>query len=79
MGTYCISCKNKKCVNYNKPITFSWDCEKYFNNDRTNADLIRSMTDEELAMWLVNFFWGNKKDVRLFNMLEWLRESAEEC
>lgn len=29
MGTYCITCKNKECINYNRSIYFSWDCKKY--------------------------------------------------
>lgn len=53
MGTYCITCKNKKCINYNRPIYFGWDCEKYFNNGYTNADHIREMSDNELAKFLM--------------------------
>lgn len=42
----------------------------------TNADRIRSMSDEELAKWLNNFFWGHKK-VNLFDILKWLQEPAK--
>lgn len=43
---------------------------------QTNADRIRSMSDEELARWLDNFFWGHKK-VNLFDILKWLKQPAE--
>ena len=46
-------------------------------NPMTNADRIRSMSDEELAKWLDNFFWGNKK-VNPFDTLKWLRQPVEE-
>ena len=39
----------------------------------SNADRIRAMSDEELAKWMNNFFWGHKK-VNLFNLLDWLRQ-----
>ena len=55
MDTYCIDCKNKECENYNKPIYFNWGCDKYVNNVFTNADMIREMTDEELAAFLWEF------------------------
>ena len=42
----------------------------------TNADRIRAMSDEELAKWLVNFFWGNRK-VNLFDILKWIKKPAE--
>lgn len=44
----------------------------------TNADRIRAMSDEELAMWLTNFFWGRKEEVRLFKLREWLQEPVKE-
>ena len=44
----------------------------------TNADRIRAMGDEELAKWIDNFFWGNKK-VNLFDILKWLQQPAEGC
>ena len=43
----------------------------------SNADRIRDMSDEELAKWMDNFFWGHKK-ANLFNLLDWLRQPAEE-
>ena len=29
MDTYCMTCKNKECINYNRSIYFSWNCKKY--------------------------------------------------
>ena len=52
MGVNCITCKNQECANHGKNIYFGWDCEKYINNEYTNADMIRNMTDEELARWI---------------------------
>lgn len=43
----------------------------------TNADHIRSMTDEELAEWLFKFFWG-RKSVALLDMAGWLKQSYKE-
>ena len=43
----------------------------------TNADRIRAMSDEELARWMTNFFWGHKK-ANLFDLLKWIRQPAEE-
>ena len=50
----------------------------YPTKQKTNADRIRAMSDEELAKWLTNFFWGREKEVRLFKLLEWLQQPAEE-
>ena len=53
MGTYCITCKNKECINHNRSIYFSWECKKYCNNGYTNADYIRQLSNDKLAEWLV--------------------------
>lgn len=60
MGTYCMSCKNKECVNHNKSIYFEWDCKKYINNAYTNADHIREMNDKELAEFLMSEWFGDR-------------------
>ena len=44
----------------------------------TNADRIRAMSDEELAKFLYDFFWGRKKQVRLFNLEKWLKQPEED-
>ena len=43
----------------------------------TNADKIRFMSDEELAKWMDNFFWGHTK-ANFFNLLEWLQQPADD-
>ena len=74
-------------------------CEKYSNDEITsycllgpckdqvlsNGDRVRSMTDEELAMWLTDFCCatvGNAADARVAmyhcGMLDWLKQEAEE-
>ena len=57
------------------------DCDKFnqwvMGLPMTNADRIRAMSDEELAKWLDNFFWGHKK-VNLFDILKWLKQPAED-
>lgn len=55
MNTYCLTCKNKECINHGRPICFGWGCEKYINNVFTNADMIREMTDDELSEFLWQF------------------------
>ena len=52
------------------------DCN-YFR-EMTNADRIRAMSDEELARWLYNFFWGGKKYIHLSCILGWLQLPAED-
>lgn len=59
-----------------------WEKEMH---KKTNADRIRSMTDEELAMWLTDFCCatvGNAADARVAmyhcGMLEWLKQEAKE-
>ena len=66
-------CNNKKCSlgKCDQPET----CTAYVPV-MTNADRIRSMSDEELAKWIDNFFWGHRK-VNLFDILKWLQQPAE--
>lgn len=73
----CQNCANKKCSRYGKDYGYTF-CN-YFEkkNKATRADRIRAMSDEELAKWMDNFFWGHKK-ANLFNLLDWLRQPAEE-
>lgn len=83
MDTYCMTCKNKECINHGRPICFNWNCEKYVNNVFTNADMLREMTDEELS----NFLWQFDleevaRDTEFFitrkRLLEWLQSPATE-
>ena len=47
-------------------------CEK----SKTNADRIRSMSDEELAEFLSNFAWDNEPTKK--ETYEWLQSEVEE-
>ena len=47
-------------------------CEK----PKTNADRIRSMSDEELAEFLANFAWDNEPTKK--ETYEWLQSKVEE-
>lgn len=81
MDTYCMTCKNKECVNHGRPICFNWGCEKYINNVFTNADMIREMTDEELSNFLWQFDLEEvSRDGEFFitrkRLLEWLQSPA---
>lgn len=42
----------------------------------SNADRIRAMSDEELARWLTNFFWG-RTPAKLLDLLKWLQQPAD--
>ena len=58
---------NSECASFNKSVD---------DRSMTNADRIRAMSDGELAKWLDNFFWGNKK-VNLLDIFKWLQQPAE--
>lgn len=51
---------------------FLMDCKK----PMTNADRIRSMSDEELAEFLANFAWDNEPTKK--ETYEWLQSEVEE-
>ena len=69
----CLFCKKfEKCL-YRIDREFS--CRDYQMRPITNADLIRSMTDEELAEWLA------KNDPECDPpewWLDWLKQEADE-
>lgn len=74
MKTICITCKND-CNNAGTTARISW-CPQYKpGRVLTNADRIRTMSDEELAKLLCIYDW------RLGEMdecLAWLKQPAEE-
>ena len=84
MDSYCMTCKNKECVNHGKPICFSWGCEKYINDVFTNADMIREMTDNELATFLWQFdyrevaFDNKYPGYTKLKLTEWLQSPVTE-
>lgn len=56
-------------------------CEKYKSKyTKTNADIIRSMTDEELAAWIVDELIEpgyNSREKGLKMWLDWLRKEED--
>lgn len=77
----CSQCADKSCMGYDSRIS---ECEDF--KPITNADRIRSMTDEELAMWIndvttnalsVLALGSNKQTKTIFYWLDWLRKEAE--
>ena len=47
----------------------------------TNADKIRQMSDEQLAVWICMITaprWDGKKNMRLRKWLEWLKQEVED-
>ena len=74
MSKFCSICRNTDCNNHGKNITFygdDWEC-KYIPVT-TNADRIRSMSDEELAEFLIDLADDGNLKIR-----EWLQQPAGE-
>lgn len=60
------------------PITA---CCKFKKKQQTNADRIRAMTDEELAVWIVNRTEGNDFDgyeEHVESWLDWLKQGVDD-
>lgn len=85
-----MNCTGKNCImQYDKVDPATCPCVPYCPNatpPKTNADIIRSMTDEELADYLntVHFqgiLVGTKNidqfRATFFDWLEWLKEEAK--
>lgn len=77
-------CKN--CANMDNEYCFACDNGNQFK-PMTNADRVRSMTDEELAMWIndvttnalsVLALGSNKQTKTIFYWLDWLKQEAKE-
>ena len=67
-----MKCEN--CTKYDDCRTGSgltWPCGAHVPKSVTNADRIRTMSDEELAKWLSH-------DIPSKEWLEWLQQPAEE-
>lgn len=54
----CKNCKRNPCSLAGKDHEMSFECKRFVG--RTNADRIRSMTDEELADWFSIYCCRNK-------------------
>ena len=70
MNEHCRGCIRylKSCSGMSKEV-----CEKHkLRIPRTKADIIRSMTDEELAEWIISITEDNTE-----GWLDWLRQEAD--
>ena len=84
----CQHCINKRCARYGGPYGYTF-CDSYIQDtpkEKTNADRIRAMSDEELAKWFLSagICIRDLEDVRCDGIsckecrLSWLRQPAEE-
>ena len=69
----CRTCKTD-CVRADGNYGYTF-CDKYTHPPMTNADQIRSMTDEEMAKLLCCTGW---RMIEQKECLEWLQQPAEE-
>ena len=88
MDKHCRICHNTSCSNHGKNISFlgeGWKCN--YIPVPTNADRIRSMTDDELNDLFheiydagvddaVSYEWGHRTNSFEWTM-EWLQQPAE--
>ena len=77
MDKHCRICHNTSCSNHGKNTSFlgdGWKCN--YIPVPTNADNIRSMSDEELAKLLCCTGW---RMIEQKECLEWLQQPAEEA
>ena len=88
MDKHCRICHNTSCSNHGKNISFlgeGWQCN--YIPVPTNADRIRSMTDDELNDLFheiydagvddaVSYEWGHRTNSFEWTM-EWLQQPAE--
>lgn len=74
----CNICKYAGRPTYKSPCSECKEFSKYeYENKKTNADVIRSMNDEELAENMSDWqCWGGGLDPK--DWLKWLQQPAEE-
>ena len=75
----CKNCKKQGCSLAGKNHEMSFECKAYIG--KTNADRIRAMTDEELALFIHNseaqaVDTGRADTVE--SWLDWLKQEASE-
>lgn len=73
----CVYYENRHCLKYSDDEAISFCVEGPCSDETpSNADRIRSMSDEELARYFSNMFnlYGYVEP----NFLEWLQQPAEE-
>lgn len=82
--TFCKHRVMDKCKKDGKPCIFSEECfEPEEKKSQTNAERIRSMSDEELAQYLA-ILMADTRDGVAYSTDEdrwfgWLQQPAEEC
>ena len=82
----CKNCKRCGCSFAGKNHEMSFECNTYIG--KSNADRIRSMTDEELCGFLqsvvqssslpIAFIMGSDQNVLVENWFDWLRQEVTE-
>ena len=73
-----VNCENcKKYEDCKSGTGLTWPCGAYVQKIVTNADRIRSMSDEELAKWLAGQAGKEPSDDPAVWM-DWLKQPAEE-
>lgn len=85
-NSLCDGCIREKCE-WRTPtgvLPPVMGCESFIRKPQTNADRIRAMSDEELAIWLADReikaytklgYWGTPEVVRA-KYLDWLKSPA---
>ena len=70
----CSRCADKNCIGFYSKLT---ECEDF--KPETNADKVRAMSDEELALFVAKIETQGYKPTRikLENVLDWLKQEAE--
>lgn len=76
----CVYCtEDGYCEKYSDDEVTSWCVQSPCKDEKpSNADHIRSMTDEELAAWLCDVAgWLPAFEGRVHPILEWLKEASD--
>jgi hypothetical protein len=77
----CVYCtEDGYCKKYSDEEVTSWCVQSPCKDEKpSNADRIRSMTDEELAEWLCDIAgWLPMYEGKMHPILDWLKEEAKE-
>ena len=76
---HCRWCAVEDCA---LRITDEVVCDHYEQRQQTNADRIRSMTDEELANFLMDVAWRGgiqtESGIARWTLIDWLKQEASE-
>ena len=72
----------RKCKHNYKPPTCEPKCNRMCDGEsdfkpKTNADKIRSMSDEELAELFTKLAWNSEVQTTPLKYLDWLQSEAE--